>query len=584
MEKNQKPADTPKPDYEKILNGKALEYFGRKYLDRIQAMDTEMMKSVANSNMWPGRTYPLQEMVDPMQKKREEETGAAWKTKAKYIDPTYNLLSWTGARVKPSSISFQTLRLMSYKCIPVRAIINTRREQVPDVAWGIRLKNAEGKPTASEQERIDYITKLLEYPVNTSNRRISWTDFIKAFVEDGLALDAATFEVVRNRKGMIKELWNCDGATIRPNMNEYGEYDSQEAYIQEISGIKSAAFTYNELAYCVANPRSDIYSYGYGYSSLEALIEMVTAILFVDKYNRSYFSDNSIPQGVLSLVGDIDPQDLEMWRRYWTAEVKGIDNFWKMPIVNVPDESYMKWQKFKDSNSDMQYNIYYDWLIRLVCAVYQTDPSEINVHGQPGVGGLGQQGGAATVAKVEYSKSKGLRSILRHIKESINTHVIMPMWDDLTFMWTGIEAESRPEKIELRTKEINSGYKTINEFRKEDHLEPVPWGDIPANPTIANIYAQQQMMKMQQGQVENGSNGETGEAGEAGAGESIKNGDVVAPGQAQTGENGAEGEKIPEISLADRIKAQGIKTGQAKAESVVEKSLNDGIVEINIEI
>ena len=529
--KNLSEPSVGQPDYNTILEQKAYEYFGRQFMAKTYP---ELIKS---ANFFPTRNFPLQEMQDPNQKARELESGAAWRTKAKYIDPTYNLLSWTGARVKPSSISFLTLRLMSYKCVPVRAIINLRREQVPQIEWEIRLKNAKKKPNPVQQEKIEYLTRLFKKPVDNPYRKITWSSFIKSCIEDRLSLDAMCFEKVRNRRGMIKELWNCDGATIKPNMNEYGEYDRTEAYIQEINGIKAAAFTYDELAYCIGNPRTDIYSYGYGYSELESLIEMVTAILFVDKYNRSYFSNNSIPQGVMSLVGEIDPQDLEMFKRYWIAETKGIDNFWKMPIVNVPDKSYMNWQKFKDSNSDMQYNIYYDWLIRLVCAVYQTDPAEINIHGQPGVGGVGQ-GGSSTVAKVEYSKSKGLRSILKFLKETFDTEVIDEVYpDEFELFWSGVEAESRPEKVELRTKEINSGYKTINELREEDHLEPLPWGDIPGNPTIANIYIQEKMAKDQQAAMSGTDQGGE-QPGEEGA----------EPGQEEEGQpSGQEGieEKEP---------------------------------------
>ena len=208
-----------KPDIQALIDSKAYELLGRKFMDVDYPM---MMAKSFGAGPQPTRNFPLQEMVDPTQKERELQSGAAWKTKAKYIDPTYNLLSWTGARVKPSSISFLTLRLMSYKCTPVRAIIQLRRDQVPQIGWEIRLKDAKKKPNPVQQEKIDYITRLFKKPVDNPYRKILWSSFVKPLIEDRLALDAMTFEKVKNRRGIIKELWPVDGATVKPNMNEWG--------------------------------------------------------------------------------------------------------------------------------------------------------------------------------------------------------------------------------------------------------------------------------------------------------------------------------------------------------------------------
>lgn len=56
-------------------------------------------------------------------------------------------------------------------------------------------------------------------------------------------------------------------------------------------------------------------------------------------------------------------------------------------------------------------------------------------------------------------------------------------WDDTAFIWFD---DPVPEDIGKRTTEresmLRTGQRTINEYREEDGLEPVPWGDEPFQP------------------------------------------------------------------------------------------------------
>lgn len=556
----------PAQGIEQFIENQAQKIYGRQGLAVMEAKrDTELSKSSGeramagneNVNYWPSKMYQVD--IDPLGKDRQKEK---FKNRAFFIDPNYNMMNWAGGRLKPSSISFSTLRLMSYRCPQVRGIINTRVNQVSQIAWDIKLKDSNLKPNIIQQEKIDYLKRIIEYPVDNKTNKMGWRTFIKALAEDSLSIDATCIEKVPNRRGLIKELYPVDGSTIFPNMNEYGEYDPQSAFLQMIRGIKVAEFSRQEMVYGIRRPRTDVYAFGYGLSELETLIDIVTSILFVDKYNRSYFTNNSIPDGVLNLVGEMDPQDLEMWKRYWISEVKGIDNFWKMPILNTPEETKLQWINFKGTNREMQYNIYYDWLTRVACAVYQIDPSEINVHGQPGAGAQGHSGG--TIAKIEYSKDKGLRDLVEFFGDMINDNVVDEMFPELKFVWTGIDEMTKPERIDIRTKQIQSGQKTINEFRKEDHEDPLPWGDKCGNPTIAMAYNQEQMMKQQQEQQQQQQGGMGGGMGQEQGPEQGQQGGQI-PGevgghwqgqggeaQEQQGGQGQEGYFPPEQEFANK--------------------------------
>ena len=122
--------------------------------------------------------------------------------------------------------------------------------------------------------------------------------------------------------------------------------------------------------------------------------------------------------------------------------------------------------------------------------------------------------------------------------------------------------ESRPEKIDVRTKELNAGLKTVNEFREDDHMCPLPWGDIPSNPTLAMYYNQQKQMEAQQamGGAPGGAPG-----GEAGPGEESAGGEMEAGSEA--GEAAGVTRTTPDEVPPTRESEEETPMGEAAAES-----------------
>ena len=50
------------------------------------------------------------------------------------------------------------------------------------------------------------------------------------------------------------------------------------SYVQVWQGSIIRAFKYSELGFCIANPRTDIRSNGYGYSEIEQLINVIIKV------------------------------------------------------------------------------------------------------------------------------------------------------------------------------------------------------------------------------------------------------------------------------------------------------------------
>ncbi len=180
------------------------------------------------------------------------------------------------------AIKFSDLRALSDSCDVLRSVIETRKDQIEALDWSIRIrtdKNDKGAAaTAEQQKRIDAITDFLQYP----DKRNSWQQWLRTWLEDMFVLDAACLYKRRNRKGDLWALEPLDGATIKILLDDTGRMPlpPSPAYQQILHGVPatdfsgdvgdgSEEFTSEELIYMMRNPRAHKV---YGYSHVEQVI------------------------------------------------------------------------------------------------------------------------------------------------------------------------------------------------------------------------------------------------------------------------------------------------------------------------
>ena len=154
----------------------------------------------------------------------------------------------------------------------------------------------------------------------------------------------------------------------------------------------------------------------------------------------------------------------------------------------------VKWVPLSQSNREMEFENWMNYLIRIACAVYQIDPSEINFDiSKTTTSTLNESNNEQ---KVKSSKTKGLRPLLMYLQNIIN-HQILPRWNKelaakYEFEFVGLDAETKMQEIDRYQKEAQV-YKTINEIRKEKGKAPIEDGDI----ILAAAYTQYLQMKQQ---------------------------------------------------------------------------------------
>ena len=442
-----------------------------------------------------------------------------------YMENPIRMAQATNYKDKPSSLSYNILYQMSVKNSVVGAVINTRVNQVSastkparfsedGVGYKIRLRDPSETPNSEQKEVMNSIELFLENcGFSDDSDRDDFDTFIRKIVRDSLTYDQMCFEVIPDRKGKPAEILAVDAATIRAASENYqadqtwmemvpNKKNEEVKWVQVVDGTIVSWFTARELAFGVRNPRTNINLQPYGFSELEQLIHQITSHLYAEEYNSKFFSQGGTTKGIINIKSDPNgvgnKEQLDSFKRQWRAQVNGMTGAWKTPVLQVPNG--IEYINVSQSNREMEFEKWMNYLVNIVCAVYQIDPAEVNF---PNNGGVSGNGGSvfesSQEVKLKNSKDKGLKPLMRFIESIINKFVVSKFSQDYVFVFTGLDEKSEEEKAELDTKQVKT-WRTVNEIRKEHGEKPLENGDIILDPSYLN-YIQQKEMAAQQGEM-----------------------------------------------------------------------------------
>lgn len=433
------------------------------------------------------------------------------KPKAIYVDPDGLIDAFgMGYRENPSPITADALRNAGDFVNIVNAIILLRKNQAASftvrrpnrysIGFEVKLRGRQrGRMSAEERSKADSIERFISNTGLDHNiSRDSFETFIKKVVRDRYELDATCFEKWRTRGGRLHSFNAVDGGTIRRVFDKKNpgiplsqeEIKTKICYAQVRNGVKEREFTMDELAYLVANPRTDIASYGYGLSEVEMLVQTITWLLWAQEYNARGFSQGTTAKGILAVGGRMSEEQMQMLQKRWLLQLQGIMNAWKTPVIN---SEKVQWIPLQQSNKEMEYQLWLEFLTKCAAGVFLCDPAEVNFDLR---GGVSQQPTfmSNNEAQQKISKDRGLSPLLRFLAEGLNRHVVWPIDERFELFFGGLDAETEQQAAELRSKQVQSHYK-LDEVRDLDDLEPMPdgLGQIVLNPVLLGYMQMKQM-------------------------------------------------------------------------------------------
>lgn len=415
------------------------------------------------------------------------------------FDP-YAIVQQLGYKERATNMTYGTLRSIAWKLPPVRAVIQTRINQIAafstpqrdryQMGWRIKMRDSEEQPSPADKKWIKQMEPVILRTGVTENprERDSFETFLKKLAKDTLVYDQMCFEVVPDKMGRPVEWCAVDAATFRlADMKSVYRRQTKAddtKFVQIYDGMVINEYTDAELAFGVRNPSTEIRLLGYGTSELEMLTTTVTDMLNALTYNRNIFSQGAIHKGVLNFKGTIPDKQLRAFRRHWYTALASVENSWRTPITNAED---LQWVSMHSNTKDMEFNAYVDFLLKVACAMYAMDPSEINFkYGDTGkTGGLGESNNKE---KIVESKERGLRPLLRFIALQINTQILWPINESFEFEFIGLDAMTRDELAGLNKQRVSTSW-TVDEVRAEEDKPPLPdgKGEVILDPTWAQL-------------------------------------------------------------------------------------------------
>jgi hypothetical protein len=313
---------------------------------------------------------------------------------------------------------------------------------------------------------------------------------------------------------------NYEPPVYKPYTKTGKENIGDIAYVQKVNGTITAEYTEDELAFAVRNPRTDLFYTDFGMSELETLIEIVTGIVNGISYNTTYFTHSHLPQGVMSLIGNYKDEHLKAFQRHWKTLTEGAAGKWSVPVMALNDGQGFQWTPFKNSNRDMEFNQFLEFLFNIACAVYQIDPNEVGFKSwsSGGQSAMGQSDNTAT--KMEESKDKGFNPLMDFLSDTFNSEIVDLIDEDFEFQWVGVDDEDEDRKLERQQTELTMGTKTVSmiwsendtdveELKAQNGGKLPDWAFAPASPQLIQVYMaevnQQNQMDMQQQQQDQAS-------------------------------------------------------------------------------
>lgn len=405
--------------------------------------------------------------------------------------------------------TFDVLRRVRDQLPPVGAVIETRVKQLLpfsrpsrnkyDTGFKISLRDEKAKATTASEKRAEELTRYVEHCGHPDARRHrdGFPAYMSKVGADALLLAQDSTEVVPDRKGVPAAFYAVDASTIRiaaeGGLMSDAKVGDQTAYVQLIDGMVKTRYTRDQLIFGVTNPTSDIRFKGYGVSPVERAMRVCAAMLHTWEANtRQYQGVTS--RGVFNLK-KANSRMLSDFRQRMQMWMQGVENTATVPCVSLDDG--LEFIDLTRTMQDMQFAQWWNVLLRLLCAYFCIEPSEVNFE-MAQVGLTNTLSTPSNEGKIIESRERGLAPLLAHFSTNLNAHIIHKLDPDFALEFVGLDAMTREQRQQYNAARVQSTH-TLNEIRAEEDLPELPpeEGDIILN----GAYLQNKMQVAQAAQM-----------------------------------------------------------------------------------
>lgn len=375
--------------------------------------------------------------------------------------------------------------------------ITTIVDEACAVKWDIVAKPGKENSPTFESHR----DQVLEFYENPNTNKESFTNIRRKYLRDILEIDSGVINKVFNMGGQMVEIAAKDGATFTKNPDMFGMYTDRDDIIQDsgitqnnrviqdgmmtpdsardkaayfqygwISGARPVPFGKKEIVWMERNPRTDNL---YGRSPVEILAETIQTLIYAIEHNLEYFNDNSIPKGLIGLEG-AESDEIEAFKEQWVQQQMKQDGAgnWKKKFHDLPVVGKIpKFERLQFSNAELELLEGQKWWAKLVWACFGVTSVELGYTED-------SKGLANQIVQSNVFKKRALNPLLRMEEYHHNHEIISEFeFDDVEFKFLQFDVDEEMKKAQLYAAQLAAGYKSINEVRADEGLDPVEWGE-----------------------------------------------------------------------------------------------------------
>lgn len=246
------------------------------------------------------------------------------------------------------------------------------------------------------------------------------------------------------------------------------------SWVQYVNTQLVGAWTDADMVVGRFNPSAKMDRVGMGYSRVEAAVLSLDAWLKAWGFNTNQFTSGmSLLKGILAILGGAaSDQQVQDLKAQFVAQVRGVQNAGRIPIIGLRGDKGMQYIRFDGTNKEMEFMQWLDLCSSIVCAVYAMDPRELNLasRSQAFSGSLISHNNDEALTQ---TKDEGLNCLLLELEQLFNEiiHRVGHEFSDYRFIWTGLDKQAT-EKERSDTL-ASKKWMTLNEKRMADNLDPL---------------------------------------------------------------------------------------------------------------
>ncbi|MGA2492035.1 MAG: phage portal protein [Roseiarcus sp.] len=342
-------------------------------------------------------------------------------------------------------VSFAELRALADALPLLRAVIETRKDQIAALSYSVRARDPASAGDAAERAKA-----ALAFLVRP-DRRHAFSAWLRMLLEDMLVIDAATLYPRFSRDGALYSLDVIDGATITPLIGEDGRSPDppDPAYQQILHGVPAADFSSDELLYLPRNVRAHKL---YGFSPVEQIALTVNIALRREAATLDYYRAGSTPDAFATLPKEWTVDQIRQFQDYFDALMSG--NIARRRMTKFMPADFRLIEARQPPLKDQ----YDEWLARVICYAFSVPASAF----------VSQVNRATSETLRLQATQEGLVPLKAWVKSALD-HVIQVCLGkpDLEFVWVGDDAVDPLQQAQTLNILVGAGIKTIAEARAE---------------------------------------------------------------------------------------------------------------------